>query len=92
MLVEAGQRAGASRVELVYESECATAFFANQVNSTIGSWLKTGDVIVTADLGGGTADFAAFEITDEPEMGAKTRLRQVRSAEGTTYPKIPSVA
>ena len=82
MLAEAGRYAGATRVELVYEAEAATAFFAHEANEWRNWGISPGDTVITADLGGGTADFATFRFTSDTSMGAQSKLEQVGNAEG----------
>ncbi|KAK5676014.1 hypothetical protein LTS10_011303 [Elasticomyces elasticus] len=78
----AAKRAGIEHVELVYEPQCAAGYFTGNIKNQAPSWLDKGDVLLVADVGGGTGDFVSFEYESSSRDGAKVRLRTVGEPEG----------
>ena len=70
-MVLAAKNANVGSVRLVYEPECAAAFviaqeLMTQTNGPITDWLSADDVILVADIGGGTAVCFPFFLTALP--------------------------
>lgn len=78
-MVQAAKAAGISRVELVYEPQCAAAFFTHAVQPRN---LAVHNVILIADIGGGTGDFVSYECRSNLGDGAKVGLQLIGEAEG----------
>lgn len=80
-MTEAAQTAGINYVELVYEPQCAAAYWALSVNNDPRQLAK-GDVLIIADIGGGTGDFVSYEFGNHGSFGAKMCLATVEKPEG----------
>ena len=78
-MTKGAKDAGIPHVELVYEPHCAAAYFAHKVRDRVNMQLKTGDVVIVADIGGGTGDFVSYKLKTDSNLGAK-----VGSAKGNT--------
>jgi len=81
-MVQAAKAAGIARVELVYEPQCAAAYYTHAVKDRWPRQLAMHDVIMIADIGGGTGDFVSYECRNNLEDGAKVGLQLVGEAEG----------
>ncbi|KAK3049708.1 hypothetical protein LTR09_009130 [Extremus antarcticus] len=81
-MADAGEDAGAHRVELIEESRTSLAFFADRLVRLTEDHLKFGEVIVVADIGGGTAEVLSFERKSDPNTGAQVKLHQIGRADG----------
>ena len=82
-MTEAGKTAGIDRIQLVYEPQCAAAFYAYRVKKSMPTRLAVGDVLLVADIGGGTGDFVSYQLVSDTSSGANIRLKFVGTAEGT---------
>lgn len=78
----AAKRAGVPYVELVYEPQCAVAFYTYKIRSNKSAEIKTGQIVLVADIGGGTGDFASYELTSDSSTGASVGLALVGVAKG----------
>ena len=85
IMVNAAENAGVEYVELVYEPQCAAAYYTYYIKDEIPKDLTAGDVILVADIGGGTGDFVSYECAQDSSAGAKVGLRVVGNARGK-YP------
>ncbi|KAK5127443.1 hypothetical protein LTR85_006782 [Meristemomyces frigidus] len=89
-MTKAAKLAGLPRVELVYEPQAAAAFELQRLlahaekhkQSILPYKLTTGDEMLVADLGGGTGDFVAYELTSDASRGARVELRVARDPVG----------
>lgn len=61
---EAAQRAGISQLTLLEEPQAALYAWIAQAGDTWRNLLTPGDVILVVDIGGGTTDFSAIEVTE----------------------------
>lgn len=80
-MTQSAKAAGFKYVELVYEPHCAAAYYANNIMNT-PSQLSKGDVLIIADIGGGTGDFVSYEFGGHGDDGAKMPLSIVGNPEG----------
>ncbi|RMZ03632.1 hypothetical protein D0860_06724 [Hortaea werneckii] len=80
-MTQAAKTAGLKYVELVYEPQYAAAHYANNIMNT-PSQLSKGDVLVIADIGGGTGDFVSYEFGGSGYDGAKMPLSIFGRPEG----------
>ncbi|KAI6862239.1 hypothetical protein KC343_g6540 [Hortaea werneckii] len=80
-MTQSAKDAGFKYVELVYEPHCAAAYYANNIMNT-PSQLSKGDVLIIADIGGGTGDFVSYEFGGHGDDGAKMPLSIVGNPEG----------
>lgn len=80
-MTQSAKEAGFKYVELVYEPHCAAAYYANNIMNT-PSQLSKGDVLIIADIGGGTGDFVSYEFGGSGNDGAKMPLSIVGNPEG----------
>ncbi|KAI7495508.1 hypothetical protein KC367_g7271 [Hortaea werneckii] len=80
-MTQSAKDAGFKYVELVYEPHCAAAYYANNIMNT-PSQLSKGDVLIIADIGGGTGDFVSYEFGGSGDNGAKMPLSIVGNPEG----------
>ncbi|KAK3653759.1 hypothetical protein LTR22_011138 [Elasticomyces elasticus] len=78
----AAQRAGVEHVELVYEPQCAAGYFTGSIKNQHPQWLDAKQVLLVADVGGGTGDFVSFAYGGSSRDGAKVALRTVKEPEG----------
>lgn len=78
----AAKAAGFEYVELVYEPQSAAAYNMHAIEDGMHQHVKLGDVLLVADLGGGTGDFVSYEFCDEGSAGAKVRLKTIGEATG----------
>lgn len=62
---EAAQLAGISQLTLLEEPQAALYAWIAQAGETWRSLLAPGDVILVVDIGGGTTDFSAIEVTEK---------------------------
>ena len=81
-LSTAAIRGGAANVFLVLEPQCAAAYFTSVMMTRTSQVLKEDDVLLVADIGGGTGDFVSLKYEDTLSAGAKVRLDTVREPEG----------
>ncbi|KAK5171043.1 uncharacterized protein LTR77_004187 [Saxophila tyrrhenica] len=82
MLTDAARAAGCASVDTVHESRCATAFYTHGLRSLASASFQIGDIVLVADIGGGTGDFVTFRLGDDPEDGAQVKLFQVGTPDG----------
>lgn len=61
---EAAQQAGISQLTLLEEPQAALYAWIAQAGDTWRNLLTPGDVILVVDIGGGTTDFSAIEVTE----------------------------
>lgn len=61
---EAAQLAGISQLTLLEEPQAALYAWIAQAGETWRTLLEPGDVILVVDIGGGTTDFSAIEVTE----------------------------
>ncbi|GAB1740506.1 hypothetical protein NU219Hw_g5609t1 [Hortaea werneckii] len=80
-MTQSAKAAGFKYVELVYEPHCAAAYYANNIMNTPRQ-LSRGDVLIIADIGGGTGDFVSYEFGGPGDDGAKMPLSIVGNPEG----------
>ena len=66
----------------MYEPQCAAAYFTHQIKDRLPQQASEGDVILIADIGGGTGDFVSYEFCQDAVAGAKVGLKLVGTAEG----------
>ena len=83
-MTQSAKDAGFKYVELVYEPHCAAAYYANNIMNT-PSRLSKGDVLIIADIGGGTGDFVSYEFGGSGDNGAKMPLSIVGNPEGKLF-------
>lgn len=81
-MTQAAKEAGIPLVELVYEPQCAAAYYTYNLKFLKHSPMEVGEVLIVADIGGGTGDFVSYEIRSDGEDGAKVQLRDTGKAEG----------
>lgn len=81
-MVDAARDAGIQYVELVYEPQCAAAFHTYNIKDVIPKQLKAGDIILIADIGGGTGDFVSYECRQDCDVGAGVALRIAKPPQG----------
>lgn len=86
-MIEAGKRM-ASKCAIVPEPLCAAAFVLNdEINvgsqSNTNVTLGVDDLVLVADLGGGTADLVLFRLCSAPANGPNFTLEVVRPANGS---------
>ena len=86
VMTKAAKDAGISYVELVYEPQCAAAYCMHNLKDQIYKPLSVGDILLIADIGGGTGDFVSFEFKSAGEKGARVGLRMAGNAEGKYTP------
>ncbi len=79
IITKAAIRAGAYHVQLVYEPQCAAAYFTEKVKKGVPKWFVIGDTLLIADLGGGTGDFVLYRFVEDSTAGAKITLRLISS-------------
>ena len=82
VMTDAAKAAGIDYVELFYEPQCAAAFFTHNIKDRQPKQLTVGDVLLIADIGGGTGDFVSYEFKSDCDSGAKVGLKMVGTAEG----------
>lgn len=81
-MTKAAKDAGIEHVELVYEPQCAAAYYTHNIKDRLPRQLEVGDVLLIADVGGGTGDFVSYEYRHDSAMGAKVGLKMVGQARG----------
>lgn len=57
-------------IGLVYEPHCAVGYFATLLAEGKQVVFKAGDIILVADMGGGTSDLSAFRVKSGSDQGA----------------------
>lgn len=82
IMTKAAKEAGVDYIELVYEPQCAAAFYTHNVKDRLPKQMNVGDVLLIADIGGGTGDFVSYEYRHDSDAGAKVGLRMVGNAHG----------
>lgn len=82
IMTEAAKLAGIEHVELVYEPQCAAAYYTHKIKDSLPRQLKVGDVLMIADVGGGTGDFVSYEFRTDSDAGSQVRLRSIGVATG----------
>lgn len=83
-MVAAGKRI-AAKCSIVPEPLCAAAFVLNDEINVVGHanvTLDVDDLVLVADLGGGTADMVLFRLCSAPHDGPNFALEVVRPATG----------
>ncbi|KAK5731970.1 hypothetical protein LTR17_010922 [Elasticomyces elasticus] len=60
-MTTAAKRAGIKYVELVYEPQSAAGYFTGRIRHELPRTVDVGDVLLVADLGGGTGDFVSLK-------------------------------
>lgn len=81
LMTTSAKAAGLSHVELVYEPHCAAAFYAKNVMHTPNQ-LSKGDILIVADIGGGTADLVSYEFGGPGKDGAAMPLSLAANPKG----------
>ena len=81
-MTQAAKNAGIGYVELVYEPQCAVAYYTYKIMERTPSQLEVGSVITVPDIGGGTGDFVSYRITTHGQTGAGVGLEMVGKATG----------
>ncbi|KAK3673844.1 hypothetical protein LTR78_006399 [Recurvomyces mirabilis] len=81
-MTNAAKRAGIPCVELVYEPQSAAAYYTHNIRDTDPQQMRIGDVLLVADIGGGTGDFVSYRYETDSDAGAKVRLAVVKAAKG----------
>lgn len=81
IMTQAAKTAGIPYVELVYEPENAAAFYTYHVREELPKQFLAGDILLVADIGGGTGDFVSYEIRQDSDNGASVGLTLI-STEG----------
>jgi len=76
----AGEAAGADYVELVYEPQCAAAYYLQQ-NRGYARQPNVSGTMLIADIGGGTGDFVSYGNVNSGE-GVRVQLSTVGKAHG----------
>ncbi|KAK4575250.1 hypothetical protein LTR86_001102 [Recurvomyces mirabilis] len=81
-MTTAAKCAGIEHVELVYEPQCAAAFYTYTVKDKMPRQMKAGDVLLVADIGGGTGDFVSYRLESGSDDGAAVQLCVAKDAKG----------
>ena len=81
-MTKAAKDAEISYVELVYEPQCAAAYYLHNVEDSMPKQLVVGDELLIADIGGGTGDFVSYRLKSDCEDGAKVGLKIAKDAKG----------
>lgn len=68
------KEAGVEHVELVYEPQCAAAYYTHKVQGHLPKQIAVGDILLIADVGGGTGDFVSYEACEDSAQGASIGL------------------
>ncbi|KAK5738235.1 hypothetical protein LTR17_006112 [Elasticomyces elasticus] len=88
-MTAAAKSAGTKHVELVYEPQSAAGYFVGNVKYRVPKYLGLGDVLLVADVGGGTGDFVSLGFESSSADGAKVRSTTVGTPIGKSA-KFPS--
>lgn len=88
-MIEAAKDAGIGGVQIVFEPQCAVAFYAHMTKDKLPRDIDIGDNILVCDPGGGTGDFALYEFKQSTDAGAKVSLALVK-AKGIYSPQSSS--
>ena len=83
LVTQAAKNGEVEHVELVYEPQCAAAYYLYNIKDGNPKQLVVGDVMLIADIGGGTGDFVSYELKSDCDDGAKVGLVSTGEAEGT---------
>lgn len=83
-MTDAAAFAGIPIVELVYEPQCAAAYFTHSVRDRLPAQVSLGEVAVVVDGGAGTVDLASYEWQSKSDQGAKVHVAHVGRAKGKT--------
>ncbi|KXT06794.1 hypothetical protein AC578_7118 [Pseudocercospora eumusae] len=81
-IVEATRKAGIKHVELVYEPQCAAAFYTEGIQNESPPGLPAGSLIHVNDIGNGTGDFVTYKVVADSSEGAEIQLQLVGTATG----------
>jgi hypothetical protein len=82
IMTDAADVKNVSRVQLVYEPQVAAAYLIHKFKDHLTKQLAVGDIILVADIGGGTGDFVSYVVTTGTGEGAAVGLRIFKQAEG----------
>lgn len=78
--------AGIDYVELVYEPQCAAAYYTHKMkDQPLRSQHQIGDVLLVADIGGGTGDFVSYVFRSDLANGAEVALEMIGAADGKLH-------
>ena len=77
VMTEAAKAAGVDCVHTVYEAESATGYLMAFLQAHQPNALKPGDIILIADIGGGTGDYASYLVVEGSDEGAGVTLKSV---------------
>ena len=80
-MATAAKKAGIAYVELVFEPQAAAGYYLYFLKNNMDQ-LTPGDVLLMADIGGGTGDFNSYEFTTGKVAGAEARLKLVGDPKG----------
>ncbi|KAK4901784.1 hypothetical protein LTR27_001556 [Elasticomyces elasticus] len=84
VMTSAIKRAGFHGVEVILEPHSVVGYFANSMKHVMHK-LKVGDLMLLADIGGGTGDFTTVELEGPLSDGAIVKLRGVAASNGTLW-------
>ena len=79
---KAAKAAGIPLVELVFEPQCAAAYFTHNIGQILPEQLLPGQILSIADVGGGTGDFVSYKVMTECSSGASVGLKLARPSIG----------
>lgn len=81
-MVNAARAAGASWVDVVYEAQSAVGYYVAFLQKCRPGALLPGDVVLVADLGGGTGDFGLYQLKEGSDAGATVTLECLGKLKG----------
>ena len=69
-------------MEPVFEPQCAAVYFTHTIKDRLPKQLTAGDILLIADIGGGTGDFVSYQFLGDSDDGARVALQPVGEATG----------